>query len=444
MLTRTAADCTWGARLRNVGALPLDGRRIMDPSRWFLDEENLGRARIADRLVYAPGEAVFFREAGVDLANKWQAPDEYPFPVSDAEVKPWLDLVQHIVGGEGQAAVESVLDWFALVVAEPGVKPGWHIVVQGGQGLGKDMLVQPVIAGVGRGNVGTVNATSLHSPFNVWAERRLVIVNELKQNSRGAATGADQYTTLKELTENTNKEVKINQKNVKEYYARNVGAFYVTSNDERALALEADDRRFLVVMSKAAPLAKSVYAGIAGWMEAGQGAMKAAEWLRQRRAAMTAGRRADLDGNAPKTPGKTAMIANNEDPVRTWMREQIETGAWPDLMTGPDISATLASAARTGVGGFSFVPTPQRWGATLRALGGDKVYGGEPVRLKNGDKTRVWGVRAPERFASMGEPQIAAALASSATHRAASDFADVNDTKVIDFTSVKKDDEAKA
>jgi hypothetical protein len=432
-LTRIAADCTWGARLRAVGALPLDGRRVMDPARWYLDEDNMGRARIADRLTYWPGQPVFFTDEGAQLANRWRGPERYPFTVTDAEVKPWLDLVGHIVGGEGAHIVEAVLDWMALVVAEPGVKPGWHVVVQGGQGVGKDMMIQPVIAGVGRENVGTVNAISLHSPFNAWAERRLVIVNELKSTTRGSATGADQYTTLKEMTENTNARLKINQKNMKEYYARNTGAFYVTSNDDRAVALEQDDRRFLVVMTTALPLAKSVYRQIAAWLERG-GRAKAAEWLWQRREAMSAVRRADLDGNAPMTPGKARMIHNNEDPVVTWMRDQIETGAWPDLMTSQEIGAALSAAARTG-GGFNYVPSPHKWGSILRSLGGDKVYAGEPVRLKNGSRVRVWAVRAPGRFDGMGEAQIATAIVTVAANA----FKDVDDGKVVSITSVKED-----
>jgi hypothetical protein len=48
-------------------------------------------------------------------------------------VKPWLDLVGHVFPvGHGTEADPTgslrdlMLDWLALVVAEPATKPGWH------------------------------------------------------------------------------------------------------------------------------------------------------------------------------------------------------------------------------------------------------------------------------------------------------------------------------
>jgi hypothetical protein len=429
LLSRAAVDFSWNAELAAVGFL-LKGEA---PSKRFADPDNTARARIADRMTYWPGVGPFFEDGGVRYANRWSAPERVGVPVTDADVEPWLRLVRHIVGGaEGQTTVDLVLDWMAGVVGCPGMKPGWHVVMQGGQGLGKDMIAQPVWAGVGRSNVGTVNAAALHSPFNPWAERRLVVVNELKQNSKGSATGADQYNVLKELTENTNTHVKINQKNMREYYARNVSAFYVTSNDDRAIALEADDRRFLVVMAKEVkPLGKDEYARLGAWMEAGGGAGLCAEWLHDRWEGMSAARRGVLTGNAPGTKGKAAMILNTEDVVVAWMRSQIEDGIWPDLMTGDDLASAFSAAAKSGVGGFGWVPGPNKWGSALRALGGGKLYGGEPVRLKSGVKARVWAVRLPHRFAGMGEPQIAQAYVSAA----GSAFAD--DADVISITRAK-------
>lgn len=420
LLTRAAVDFAWGAKLSSAGVLPVVSPRTgetLAPSRWFADESNMHRARNADRITYWPGAGRFFEDGGLSLANKWAAPGRAGLSVTDADVDLWLRLVRHVVGCEGPDAVESVLDWMALVVGAPGVKPGWHVAIQGGQGLGKDMLIQPVMAGVGTDNVGTVNATSLHSSFNSWAERRLVIVNELKQSTKGTQTGADQYNALKELSENTQARIKINQKNTKEYYARNVSAFYVTSNDERALAMEADDRRFLVVMAGEVALWPAAdYAALADWMKERGGAGLAAEWLHERWDAMPAARRAALSGKAPGTKGKSQMIHNTEDPVVTYMREQIEGGMWPDLMTGTDITNDLTNASRTGAGGFRFAPPPQRWAMLLKSLGGMKVNKGESVPLKSGGKAKMWATRGGDRFAFLGEGQLAQAYVSAAGH----------------------------
>ena len=420
LVLRIAVDLTWGAGLRAQGVLPVVVPRTgetMKPSAWFFDEANTGRARVADEVTYWPGEGRFF-EAGDRrvLVNRWRGTEGTGFVVGDADVEPWLGLVRHLVGVEGAAAVDGVLDWMALVVGEPGLKPGWHVVVQGGQGIGKDMMIQPVKVGVGDRNVGSVNASGLHGNFNAWAERRLVVVNELKTTTRGSSTGADQYNALKEMTENTNKTIKINQKNQREYYARNVGAFYVTSNHECAIALEADDRRFLVVMAgDAAVWTADQFAALGAWQDAG-GNELVADWLRDRWVGMGDARRRALLGRAPMTRGKARMISNAEDPVVAFMRDQIETGVWPDLMTAGDIGTALSAAAKSGAAGFSYVPPPNRWGSTMRTLGGAKVYNGSVVRMKSGQQARVWAVRDPTRFSSMGEAQIAQAYVSAAGH----------------------------
>jgi hypothetical protein len=428
LLNRTAVDARWLRELKAV--LPVTNARtgeLMAPSKWFTQPDNRAKARIADKITYWPGAGRYFEDGGLHYVNKWVPAERVGLPVTDADVAMWLELVEYVTRLEGPAARELLLDWMALVVGAPGLKPGWHVAMQGGQGIGKDLIAKPVRIGVGPGNYATVNAKGLNSPFNAWAERRLVVVNELKQTTSGTATGADQYNTLKELTENTTPDIKINQKNMREYYARNVCAFYITSNDERAVALEADDRRFMVLMAGDAkttpPWPKAKYRALARWMDAG-GAALCAEWLWDRWERMPQDRRDALLDRAPMTSGKAKMIANTEDPVTTFMREAIETGTWPDLMTATDIRAALAAAARSGTGGFHHVPGDNKWGAVLRSLGGGKVYGGAPVRLKSGTSARVWAVRAPGRFDGMGEPAIAQAYVSAAGHA----FADVAKT----------------
>lgn len=423
LLTRAAVDVAWGARL--VGALPVVSARTgarEKPSVWFADPDNAGRARVADRLVYWPGEARWFRDrdagASVWLVNKWVGTERLGLPVRDADVAEWLRLVRWVCSQDGPSCAESLLDWMALVVGAPGVKPGWHVVIQGAQGLGKDMIIQPVRAGVGEANVGTVNAIALHGAFNEYAERRLVVVNELKQTSRGAATGRDQYGALKELTENTTRVLKINQKNMRPYYARNTSAFLATTNDAGAVALEDDDRRFLVVAAgdkdTTAPWPPNEYAALAAWMRDRGGAELCAEWLRDRWDGMPADRRAAQLGRAPSTPGRTAMVAASADPLAAWMRDQIELGAWPDLMTSRDITGAIVSAARAGE--IRGVPTPHRWGAVLRSLGGGKTYNGAPIVLRSGEKVRVWATRGHQRFAGATPAQIAAAYVTAAGH----------------------------
>jgi hypothetical protein len=352
------------------------------------------------------------------FANRWRPCDTGTALAAEAHipnwmVKPWLELVWHVLGNEGGRFVVRVLDWLAMIVAEPGVKPGWHLIVGGGQGIGKDLLISPIRSAVGEDNVGIVNANGLHQPYNPWAEKRLILVAELKQTTMGSATGRDQYALLKALTENTSPTIPINQKYVQTYHARNVGAYYVTSNEVDALALDPDDRRFVVAASPVTKWSRARYARLVDWLggPSGHGTETVAAWLRQRWATMPAARRRMLTGNAFDSQSKRDMV-DAADPVRGWMKMQIEEGTWPDLMTSGDIDGWFNRSKA-----FRYQISPHRWGAALKALGGAKVFGGEPVILHDGRRTRVWAVKDPDRFRGMGGPQIAQAYRSAtATH----------------------------
>lgn len=421
LLGRFAVDFTWSAEMRLAGCLPVLVKatgETMPPSRYFMDEANMGRARHADAQTYWPGEGRYFRDEGIRYVNRW-TPGARPMAgsgvvVTDADVGPWLELARTMTRRDGAAALEPLLDWWAMTVAAPAVKPGWHVLLQGAQGIGKDALIQPVKLGVGDRNCSSVGARGLGGQFNAWAEARLIQVNELHQTSRGAQTGADQYAILKELTENTNKTIKINEKNRREYYARNVGAYFITSNDAQALALEAGDRRFLVIMSDLKPM--TLDEAVAYWGWAAAGAPLVVEWLHQRWEGMSAARRGALLGRAPMTAGKIQMIVDTEDPVMEWARSQIEGGVWPDLMTTEDLLAAGAAAARSGVCGFGFAPSRARLTAVVQALGGDRAGTGARVRVKNGHQARLLAVRDADKYLKLDPVQLAAAYISAGNH----------------------------
>jgi hypothetical protein len=426
-----AINLTMNSPLMAGGGLPsaVSGRGYMSPAEAYMDQ--LGTRRIAEQRTFWPGRDRFFTDEGLPTVNTWVAPPRWdsPFPVRDIDVEPWLALVRHIVGVEGPAAIELVLDWMALVVGEPGAKPGWHIVVQSRQGLGKDLILWPLKRGVGDAAYGTVNAAGLSSDFNPWAEKRLVIVNELRENTKGAQTGADQYNKLKELTSTSSGLIKINQKHVPEYYAHDVSAFFITSNEEKAVALEIDDRRFFVIgAAKVSKWTDAQYKTLADWLNAG-GALMCAEWLHERMASMSASRRDALVGNAPMTAGKGTMIANNTPEATKWFQDQIED--WPALMTMDDIRSRVRAARNMGA--LSHDLSDHRIGGILAGLGAEKTYGGNQVRMPNGVRTRVWAIRDVAKYVGAGGAEIVSLIGEAMV----SDFAD-DDVKVVKITKTKK------
>jgi hypothetical protein len=431
LVEKSAVDLEWGARLESV--LPQLSRSAqMRPSEWF--QRQPGR-KVADQLAYGPGKDRVFQDGAKSFVNTWQAPARYPFTVTDAEVESWMRLVRHIVGVEGPGIVEDWLDWCAFVIANPGVKPGWHIILQGPQGIGKDLLLKPLEWGVGSENFRSVNPLELSGTFNGWAEKRVCVIDEIRSYSQGTQTAGDQYNTLKRLTENTTSWLRINNKYAKEYNAKNICAFVITANDVKAVAMEQDDRRFLVVMAEVAVWAAQVYADLREWLDKA-GSMLCAEWLWQRWDAMSTARRAAVLSRPPMTNGKRQMIRNTEGELVSWLREQVEH-VWPDVITAADIQQAIASAIRTGLLTGNY--TPQRWGPALKGLGGEKVYGDNVMRLRSGGVSRVWAVRnvSAYRDADLSSLQAALDLRPSVAGGAVADFSDTTE-KVVSITKLQK------
>ena len=87
------------------------------------------------------------------MANTWDAPLRPLLgrAVDEQDVGPWLELVELLCASEGPSAALWVLDWFALIVGMPAVKPGWGLIFPkhgARRWQGHDVVAHP--AGAGR------------------------------------------------------------------------------------------------------------------------------------------------------------------------------------------------------------------------------------------------------------------------------------------------------
>jgi len=154
-------------------------------------------------------------------------------------------LVELLCASEGPSAALWVLDWFALIVGMPAVKPGWGLIFQSMEhGVGKDMMLWPILRVLGERNYAAPSVGEITSGFNGFAEKRLVSVTDLERNTRGSTTAHDVYETIKPWTENTSQMVRINDKYLRPYWALNTSGWVITSNAADAMPLAESDRRF--------------------------------------------------------------------------------------------------------------------------------------------------------------------------------------------------------
>jgi hypothetical protein len=409
-------------------------RRSVDE--WYF---GLPERRVVDGTSYWPGQEEVFAQGGLVLANRYR-PVELADPgrrIATREVKPWLDLVKHVLGCEGGRAVCRFLDWAGAVTSEPDLKPGWMIVVQGEQGIGKDMLMFPIAEAVGEENRAAIKGDMLTSGFTGYAERRLVLVSELRQTTRGAASGHDQYNTLKWLVDTSAATLPINPKYGRPYVARNTAAVYVSTNEMDAVALEPGDRRALVFVSDAVKWAPDRYRGLRLWLDELGGWELVACWLRQRWARIGANRRASVVGNAPQTAGRQKMLAAGGGPVFAWVREGVEGDEcpeWPSIITAQVVVENVTRALSGGrLPRHLRAPSVDTVGRWLAQLGAVRLNGGQPVRTKAWGRARLWAIRNQAALGPLGH----GALARLADEQSGGDF---NGSQVVNFPVAERNE----
>jgi len=430
-VSRVSFDADWMPVLgpKGLNVLPLVGAgktaKPMTPSAWYLADT--GKRLFLDGTTWEPGLGQIVRQVDGPLVrvllNRWKtlprplelAPDNW---VDEVAVAPWRDLVVHVLDGD-MAAVELVLDWQALVVGAPGTKPGWHVLLIGGQGIGKEMIVRPLTILLGPDRSTTVSAGEIGSDFTGWICNRLILMPELRQTARGAPTGHDRYGMLKTLLDNAKPTLPVNPKYGKPFTARNVAAAWATSNEDRPLDLAKDDRRFWVHASQAKPWSGDAYARLVRWMElpawepdGPTGAERVCEYLLRRWETMPTTRKAVLTARAPMTQSKLDVIALGTDPWESFLRDGSDS--LNALVTTLEVSRWMLHSQRAGESGLPphlRLPTLEAIREMLKKMGAVLVAGGNQVRIPGGERSRVWATTETDKYLQMGSAEIAGAIA---------------------------------
>ncbi|MCG5532363.1 DUF5906 domain-containing protein [Halorhodospira sp. 9621] len=286
--------------------------------------------------------------------------------VSGDDVRPWLELVEHIVPDDDER--RTVLDWLAWCVQNPGAKPSWHLVLGGRPGCGKDTILQPVIRALGRHNVAQLQAHELQQPWTDFLEgTALVVVQEMNSFERKAV-----MDRLKPLLARPPEEVRINAKNQRQYTLPNITAWVFLTNHENAIAIETGDRRFFVVWSDFSKpnWPEERFGELYRWMEQEGGWRSVAAWLTQRE--LSEGFNAK--GAAPHTTAKAHMQTMTEPALKQDIREILSNQEGPagyhrDLIA----PAELRQYLQREHGYPSHLTTPNKVTSVLRELGGRKL-----------------------------------------------------------------------
>lgn len=283
---------------------------------WFADP--LKRVVLPSQIMFDPTNT-----CGIECINTFRG---LPVEPVEGDCTDLLALCMHLVSESaandaGIAEVLNfVLDWMAYPLQNPGAKMASALVFHGPQGTGKNLFWEAYARIFGE-YATVIGQAQVESPYNDWAEGKLfVICDEIATPNEQA----HQKNALKSLI--TGESIQINVKFQPLRTERNHANFIFLSNDNKPLALERDDRRYLVIYCPP-KLTNGLYERV--WQSLNAGALEAFYALLMKR---------DLSQFQPHTPppmttAKADLVELGLRPAerfaRVWLAREIDLPMHP-------------------------------------------------------------------------------------------------------------------
>ena len=330
-------------------------------SAWSILTSNPRRLTVVKAVTFRPGQELFVTEDLPGLVglciNRWRDPGAaLPETATDADVRLWLDHVALVVPDERERGI--VLDWLAWVIQNPGEKPNWALVIGSTvEGIGKDMMIEPVRVALGAANVREIGPDDLVSGYTDFiANTRLLLVEEMQMSERKAM-----MNRLKPLVAAPPYTLRVNIKFEPQYEVPNIVAAIFFTNMENALSLSEQARRYFVTWNHGQPREATYYEALANWYADG-GAAMAARWLLSRDVSAFKAK-----GRAPDTAAKGAMRLAALPDLEATIHDGLVNREGPfagRLVTVGEV----ADWVRNFIGPFR-PPSPRRLVGALKAAG---------------------------------------------------------------------------
>jgi hypothetical protein len=296
----------------------------------------LDREKPIEQMFWAPGlpeiipdvlldQGGWIKRRGVNCFNLYR-----PAPAVSGEparAVRWLRHLRRVYPNDGDA--DHICNWFAHRVQRPEEKINHALVLGGPQGIGKDTLIEPVKRAVGAWNCAEVQPrTIVEAAFNGFLRSTLLRINEARD--LGEVNRYAFYETMKGYIASPPDVLRINEKNLREYYVLNCCGVVITTNYKvDGIYLPADDRRHYVAWS---PLAKedfsiSYWHDMWSWYENGGAGDIAAYLARLDLAGF------DAKAPPPKTPAFWDIVSANHAPENIELSDLLEQLDNPQTLT---------------------------------------------------------------------------------------------------------------
>jgi hypothetical protein len=273
---------------------------------------------IPDRLMSDGG---WIERQGVSCFNLYRPPT---IALGDKDkAGPWIDHVKKVYPEDA----DHIINFLAHRVKQPEDKINHGLVLGGDPGIGKDSLLEPVKRAVGPWNFQEISPKDILAQFKGFLKSTVLRLNEA--HDLGELSRYEFYESMKRYTASPPDTLRVNEKNIREYYIPNCVGVIITTNYKDALYLPPDDRRHYVAWSRltAEDFTEKYWDDLWGYYEDG-GFGHVAAYL----ATLPI---SNFNAKAPpkKTPAFWSIVDINRAPEDTELADFLDAMKNPDAIT---------------------------------------------------------------------------------------------------------------
>jgi hypothetical protein len=244
------------ARVKPVPLLDANGNAVLDKNRQsklISASQWLDRHRAVEQMTWAPGEPLIIQDRLIAEGGWIARPGCHTFnlylpptiiPGDPCKATPWIEHVNKVYPQDAA----HILRVLAHRVRRPEEKINHALGLGGAQGIGKDTILQPVKSAVGPWNFVEVSPQQLLGRFNGFVKSVVLRISE--GHDLGDMNRYSFYEHLKVYTAAPPDVLRVDEKNIREYYVANICGVIITTNYKTGgLFLPPDDRRNYVAWS---------------------------------------------------------------------------------------------------------------------------------------------------------------------------------------------------
>lgn len=255
-----------GEALDRLYLRTLSGIKGADTATKYFHTNRNAKLNIADSIGWVPFsiKKPTRKELIVDFSNKrlvnsWQGLQIAPKAGDAAQ---WLDHIAYLIPDEEQRT--NVIKYLAFIVQHPEVKIAYTILHRGSQGVGKDLMLVPIVRALGHEASGSVTVDQLTKGWGDYmARKKFLIIEEVDKAQNRSVNNA-----LKTVLAPTATGVRtLNLKGGEVVTQMDCLTTYMMSNKKNPLSLEKDDRRYYVIDSFIQKKEVAYYLGLDAWLK---------------------------------------------------------------------------------------------------------------------------------------------------------------------------------